>query len=377
MKRPNKGGFKKILRLIALRRLKASRETVPLALGMLFSLLLLSFFGFFTVTVQGELAALANGLPHVAFVRRVADYLRVAAGLLAVATFLTVRTWAKLSSEASGKTAAILNSLGATSAQRRYVRRVELTAQYGAALLVGTTAGAVGGIAVAQNFLENTVDVREKLPIYVILWITVLTASAGVTALCYTLPQISLRRFAPTATERLRRGGQAVSAEAHGYRSSQTFKRQSLLKRLAAKSVDFYKIRYQSLATSLAVSVFYPLLAGLLIFHLLGETVVADTNPYDGIDTAAAVADSIRGLLGMIAVGFLLLTAQGVWSAILLIRAQIAHRKQVGRAYLAMGMTEREFRRVMLLELRVVLLRGSICLLLLFLIANFLFLRII
>lgn len=377
MKRPNKGGFKKILRLIALRRLKASRETVPLALGMLFSLLLLSFFGFFTVTVQGELATLANGLPHVAFVRRVADYMRVAAGLLAVATFLTVRTWAKLSSEASGKTAAILNSLGATSAQRRYVRRVELTAQYGAALLVGTTAGAVGGIAVAQNFLENTVDVREKLPIYVILWITVLTASAGVTALCYTLPQISLRRFAPTATERLRRGGQAVSAEAHGYRSSQTFRRQSLLKRLAAKSVDFYKIRYQSLATSLAVSVFYPLLAGLLIFHLLGETVVADTNPYDGIDTAAAVADSIRGLLGMIAVGFLLLTAQGVWSAILLIRAQIAHRKQVGRAYLAMGMTEREFRRVMLLELRVVLLRGSICLLLLFLIANFLFLRII
>ena len=377
MKRPNKGGFKKILRLIALRRLKASRETVPLALGMLFSLLLLSFFGFFTVTVQGELAALANGLPHVAFVRRVADYMRVAAGLLAVATFLTVRTWAKLSSEASGKTAAILNSLGTTSAQRRYVRRVELIVQYGAALLVGTTAGAVGGIAVAQNFLENTVDVREKLPIYVILWITVLTASAGVTVLCYTLPQISLRRFAPTATERLRRGGQAVSAEAHGYRSSQTFKRQSLLKRLAAKSVDFYKIRYQSLATSLAVSVFYPLLAGLLIFHLLGETVVADTNPYDGIATAAAVADSIRGLLGMIAVGFLLLTAQGVWSAILLIRAQIAHRKQVGRAYLAMGMTEREFRRVMLLELRVVLLRGSICLLLLFLIANFLFLRII
>lgn len=377
MKRPNKGGFKKILRLIALRRLKASRETVPLAFGMLFSLLLLSFFGFFTVTVQGELAALANDLPHVAFVCRVADCMRVAAGLLAVATFLTVRTWAKLSSEASGKTAAILNSLGATSAQRRYVRRVELTAQYGAALLVGTTAGAVGGIAIAQNFLENTVDVREKLPIYVILWITVLTASVGVTALCYTLPQISLRRFAPTATERLRRGGQAVSAEAHGYRSSQTFKRQSLLKRLAAKSVDFYKIRYQSLASSLAVSVFYPLLAGLLIFHLLGATVVADTNPYDGIDTAAAVADSIRGLLGMIAVGFLLLTAQGVWSAILLIRAQIAHRKQVGRAYLAMGMTEREFRRVMLLELRVVLLRGSVCLLLLFLIANFLFLRMI
>ena len=52
-----------LLRRIAVRRLKKSRETVLLALGMLFSVLLVSFFLFFTVTVKGESNILAQGLP--------------------------------------------------------------------------------------------------------------------------------------------------------------------------------------------------------------------------------------------------------------------------------------------------------------------------
>ena len=181
----------------------------------------------------------------------------------------------------------------------------------------------------------------------------------------------------PSAIERLRRRGRSVSTEVHSYRQSKTYRHQSLLKRLATKSVDFYKARYGSLALSLAVSAFYPLLAILLMYHLMNASVMMDTNPFDLADTADAVAASVTGLLAIIAAGFLLLTAQGVWGGVLLIRTQLEQRKPAGRAYLSMGMTERDFRRVMLLEMRSMLLRSALYLLLFLLIANFCFSQII
>ena len=364
---------KSLLRRMATRRLKQSRETVPLALGMFFSILIMTFFLFFTVTVKEEVTALASGLPHVAFLRRVADGMSMAAGLLALATLLNLRVWAKLGNEASAGTVAVLNSLGAKPSQRWYVLWVELLYQYGVSLLAGVTAGSIGGIAVAYSFLGKAADVAEKIPTYTILWSVILALSCGMVMLCYAAPQMTPKRRSPTAVEGLRRKGREVSAQPHGYRASNTFKRQSVLKRLAAKSIDFYKTRYRGLAISLAVSVFYPILAALLIRHLLSATVVLDTNPFDGVDTSAAVEASVRMLLSMTAVGFLLLTAQGVWSGILLARAQAEQRKQTGHAYVAMGMSERDFRRVVSLEWRSLLLRSGIYLLLLFLLGNFSF----
>lgn len=365
-----------LLRRIAVRRLKKSRETVLLALGMLFSVLLVSFFLFFTVTVKGESDALAQGLPHIKFVRSVADGMSVAAALLSVATLMTMRTWAKLSMEASAGTVAVLNSMGATAAQRRYLLLTELSMQYLPSLLVGTTLGGACGLWMGDSLLGGSVDVTANAPAYALLWLAILLVSGGLLVLCYTIPHVRIKGLTPSATESLRRRGRSVSTEVHGYRQSKTYRRQSLLKRLATKSVDFYKARYGSLAVSLAVSVFYPLLAVLLMYHLMGASVILDNNPFDFADTADAVAASVTGLLTVIAVGFLLLTAQGVWGGILLIRAQLEQRKLAGRAYLSMGMTERDFRRVMLLEMRVLLLRSFLYLFLFTLIANFCFLRI-
>ena len=368
--------YKPLLRRIAIRRLKKSRETVLLALGMLFSVTLVSFFLFFTVTVKGESSALAQGLPHITFVRLVAEGMSVAATLLSLATLLTMRTWARLSMEASAGTVAVLHSMGATASQQRYLLLTELSMQYLPALLTGTTLGAVGGLWMSCSLLDGAVDVIAKSPAYALLWLAILLVSGGLLVLCYTVPHIRIKGLTPSAAESLRRRGRSVSTEAHGYRQSKTYRRQSLLKRLATKSVDFYKARYGSLALSLAVSVFYPLLAVLLMYHLLGASVMLDTNPFDPSDTADAVAASVMGLLTMIAVGFLLLTVQGVWGGVLLIRTQLEQRKLAGRAYLSMGMTERDLRRVMRLELRSLLLRSSLYLFLFILIANFCFLRI-
>lgn len=370
---------KKLLRQIAVRRLKKSRETVLLSLGMLFSVLLVAFFLFFTMTVKQGTTALAQGLPHIDFVNSAADGMSAAAGLLTVATILSMRTWARLSMDASAQTVAVLNSLGATPAQRRYLLWTELSLQYLPSLLIGTTVGAVGGIWMSRAWIQQGTaenPLTDMSVVYGLLWLAILLVSGGLLVLCYTLPQIRIKRLTPSTTESLRRRGQSVSAETHSYRQSNTYKRQSLLKRLAGKSVDFYKARYGSLALSLAVSVFYPVLAALLIYHLLDISVILDTNPFDGVNTVEAVIRSVRGLLAMIASGFLLLTAQGVWGGILLIRAQWEQRKLTGRAYLAMGMTERDFKRIMRLEMRSLLLRSGLYLFLMILIANFCFLRI-
>ena len=366
-----------LLRRIAVRRLKKSRETVLLALGMLFSVLLISFFLFFTVTVKGESNILAQGLPHVKFVRSVADGMSLAATLLSIATLMTMRTWAKLSTEASAGTVAVLHSMGATASQRRYLLLTELSMQYLPSLLIGTTVGAVGGLWMSGSLLGGAVDVTASAPAYALLWLAILLVSGGLLVLCYTLPHIRIKGLSPSATESLRRRGRSVSTEVHSYRQSKTYRHQSLLKRLATKSVDFYKARYGSLSMSLAVSAFYPLLAILLMYHLMDASVMMDTNPFDFADTSDAVAASVTGLLTIIAAGFLLLTAQGVWGGVLLIRTQLEQRKPAGRAYLSMGMTERDFRRVMLLEMRSLLLRSALYLLLFLLIANFCFSQII
>ena len=368
---------KSFLRRIAVRRLKKSRETVLLALGMLFSVLLVSFFLFFTDTVKGESNVLAQGLPHIEFVRSVADGMSLAATLLSIATLMTMRTWAKLSTEASAGTMAVLNSMGATASQRRYLLLTELSMQYLPSLLVGTTLGAVGGLWMSVSLLGEAVDTTANITGYVLLWLTILLVSGGLLVLCYTLPNIRIKGLTPSATESLRRRGRVVSTEAHGYRKSKTYQRKSLLKRLATKSVDFYKARYGSMALSLAVSAFYPLLAILLMYHLMDASVMMDTNPFDFADTADAVAASVVGLLTIIAAGFLLLTAQGVWGGVLLVRTQLEQRRSAGRAYLSMGMTERDIRRVMLLELRSLFLRSGLYLLLFLLIANFSFSQII
>lgn len=368
---------KALLRRIAVRRLKKSRETLLLALGMLFSCLLVAFFLFFTLTVREGTSALIAGLPHVAFVRGAADGMKMAALLLTLATALSIRTWAGLSTDASAQTMAVLHSMGATAAQRRYLLWAELSMQYLPALFVGTTAGAFGGILTANALIGRPAEDLVALgAVYALLWVAVLLGGLGILALCYTLPHIRIKGLTPSITESLRRRGRAVSTEEHSYRQSKTYRQQSLLNRLAKKSVDFYQTRYKSLALSLSVSVFYPLLAVLLLYHLLGASVVLDTNPFDGVDTLDAVTGSVMSLLAVIGLGFLLLTAQGIWGGSLLIRTQLEQRRQTGRAYLAMGMTERDFRRVTVLELRSLLLRSLLYLLLFALIANFCFLRI-
>lgn len=365
-----KAAARSLLTQMAVRRIKKSRETVFLMIGMLLSLFMISFFLFFTVTVREGSAGLTEGLPHGEFVNAVVTGLTVAVVLLSVATLLTVRTWAGLSEEASAHNMAVLLSVGATSAQRRRLMGRELSMLYLPPLFIGTTAGAAIGVASGIHFAGVHLGGEDFLP-YALLWSAVLIVGIGLVWLCYTLPRLRIKRVTPSVAESLKRRGKAVSTETHGYRQSKTFREQTLLRRLASKSVDFYKTRYNRLSLSLAVSVFYPILAALLFYHLIGISVTLDKNPFDASGTTQAVTASVMRLFAMIGVGFLLLTVQGVWGAILLIRTQFEHRKTAGRAYVSMGMTERDFRRVMSLELRSLCVRSAVYLLFFVLISNF------
>ncbi len=363
---------KSLLRRIAVRRIKKSRETIFLMIGMLLSMLMISFFLFFTVTVMERSTGLSTGLPHRDFINTVTTGLTVAVVLLSVTALLTACTWAGLSEESSAQNMVILHSVGATNAQRRWLMGKELSMLYFPPLLLGTTVGGVLGAMSGIDFVGTAVGVVEPLP-YALLWVAVLIVSGSMIWLCYTIPKLRIKRVTPSVAESLKRKGRAVFVETHGYRQSKTFREQTMLKRLASKSVDFYKARYNRLSISLAISVFYPILAILLFYRLIELPVTVDNNPFDMVGTSQAVMDSVNRLLTMIGMGFLFLTVQGVWGAILLIRTQFEHRKMAGRAYLSMGMTERDFRRIMRLEIRSLCIRSTVYLLFLVLIANFSF----
>ena len=135
-----------------------------------------------------------------------------------------------------------------------------------------------------------------------------------------------------------------------------------MLKRLAKKSIDYYGTVYNKIALSFASSVMYPLLAILLFWNIGNADIVLDTNPYDGIDTTAAVLAVVDKILVFLGLCFLVLTFVGIMQAVFMARMQILARKESAHIYLSIGMPETDIQKMIRLEIKSVLFRSFICL---------------
>ena len=347
---------------IALRRIKKnSRKSIFLTVAVLFSMLMISFFIFFELQTLAVQNPAYKGLPFTEFMNKVRMSMNVTVVTLVIITFLTVRTYCSMRNEENKEALAVLTSVGATNFQKRKLIATEVAILYLPPTLIGVCLGMIPGVSLGNLFAGVSEISASNYISHVLLALVLVIAGMLLISLCYLLPNISFKRR--SVIQSVKKQNTEASEQRHGYRQSNTFRSKSLLKRLAKKSIDYYGTVYNKIALSFASSAMYPLLAILLFWNIGNADIVLDTNPYDGIDTTAAVLAVVDKILVFLGLCFLVLTIVGIMQAVFMARMQFLARKESAHIYLSIGMPETDIKKMILLEMRSVLLKSFVWLL--------------
>ena len=342
---------------LAWARLRASRRQSLLQAGaVLLSMLALSFFAFLLLDLSA-LSTAGGALPYARFFRELIDLLRAVAGVLIALSLLTLLVYCRTGQERDARFLAALTSLGATAGGRCRVLLYELAVLYTLPMLGGCLLGLLPaawfGSALAASTGLQAPPHSARLALLPAL---VLLGSLLVLLLRYT--PVPGRRTAVIDT--LRRRNAEEEREGHAYRRSRTFRGMPITQRIAKKSVDFYKRPYRRIAWMLAAAMLYPLLGLIVLGSMAGGSIVADTNPFDGVDTEAMTITAVSNLAGLIALAFLLLSLLAVCQVAYLFRLQNEQRGPTLAVYRAVGMAEADIRRLTRYEYRTVALHALV-----------------
>ncbi len=344
---------------IALRRIKKNRrKSICLSVAVLFSMLLISFFIFFEWQTLMTQDPSYNGLPFTAFLNKVRACMNITVAVLVIITFLTVRTYCAMRNEENKDTLAVLTSVGATDSQKRKLTVAELAILHLPSTVIGVCLGIFPGVWLGSLFSGKAQMAASSYWQYGLLALLIVVAGLLLISLCYWLPTVTVKRR--SVIQSVKKQNMRESELRHGYRQSQTFKNQALLKRLANKSMEYYGKVYNKIALTLASSALYPILGVFLFLSIGNEDIVLDTNPYDGIDTAASVLAAVDKILVFLGACFLVLTFVGIVQAFFMARMQALARKESARIYLSVGMPEEDIKKMIRLELRSVCLKAFV-----------------
>lgn len=342
---------------IALRRIQRNwQKSILIAFAITFSMAMIAFFLFFNLQTSLIRNPELHDLPFGKFVGNVSKCMRVTVNVLLITTFLTVRLHCSMQREENAHTRAVLTSIGASGQQKRKLIRIDLLTLYIPPVILGVLLGIIPGIKLGNHFLCISDAAVADLTLYTLTATGIISAGILLILLCNFLPEISFKKRSVIGA--VKKQNSAASETRHGYRQSKTFKNQSLLKRLAKKSIDYYSKTYNPIALSFASAAIYPITMLLFFYHIGNTEVVLDSNPYDGIDTASAVLEATDNILLFLGGCFLALTCIGLAQAFLMAKIQLAARKRSAQTYLSIGMPDRDVRKMIFLELRSVLLRS-------------------
>ena len=356
---------------IALRRIANKwRKALLPALALTFSMMMISFILFFDIQTK-LIPSAADSLPFGNFLSDIRICMRTTATVLSFITFLTVRVHSSMKRDELTDTLAVLTSIGASSKQKNSLILLDMLILSAPPVVFGVLIGILPGIALGNNFVGAPSTSSSYTVLYVTLALMIMTMGMLLIFLCNFLPGITIKKR--TVIGAVKKQNIKASEERHSYRQSQTFKNQSLLSRLAKKSIDYHSKAYSGIALTFASAAMYPLLIILIFYHIRDTEVVLDTNPFDGIDTVTAVLEATDSILLFLCGCFLALTRIGLLQAFFMARIQIAARKESARAYLSIGMTETDVKRMIFLELRSVVFKALAILLLGTFIINFFF----
>ncbi len=356
---------------IALRRIARNwRKNLLSAFALTFSVTMISFILFFelqTILVPNA----ADDLPFGNFLSDVRICMNTTVTVLSLITFLTVRVHSVMKRGEIAHSLAVLTSIGATARQKNNLVFLDMMILSAPPVVIGVLIGIIPGIATANKFVGASGEQGLYMVEYTALALLIIVAAMLLISVCNFLPGIKLKRRAVIGE--VRKQNAKASEERHGYRQSQTFKNQSLLRRLAKKSIEYHSKIYNGIALTFASAAIYPILIVLIFYHIGDTEVVLDTNPFDGIDTATAVLEATDSILLFFGVCFLALTCIGLMQAFLMARIQITARKDSARIYLSIGMTESDVKKMIFLELRSVFSKAFVIFLFSAFVINFYF----
>ena len=334
---------------IAQRRIKQdAKRCILLSSAVMFSMLLISFFIFFSLRVMTAENSYGE-LPFWKFLDGTLDGMRVTVVFLIIITAITTRTYCRLRAQETDRTLAVLTSVGATAKERRALIFEEIRILYIVPVLAGVLTGALSGSYMARYFI----DIKATDPsVYIRFgYAAILLAVLGIVlaALCHIMPE--RKRNKTSVIGKVRRQNAEVSAVSHSYHQSKTYREGSITKRLSKRSIYYYRDTYNKIALSFAASALYPILAFSLIGRIVKIEIVLDENPYGGPDTSAAVFGASSKMLMFLLACFLALTVVGILEALMITRLQIERRRKTARVYRSVGMQERHIRRMIRSEI--------------------------
>ncbi len=339
---------------IALRRLKNNiTKNIYLVIAVFLSMTIISLFVFFQLQTTMVKNPGYAGLPFGEFMGKLRVAMNITVAFLVAITLITVRIHCGMRKEDNLQTLAVLTSVGATGSQKRKLLIADILLLYLPPIVLGTIVGIVPGMKIGNSFGGVSKTPVTSPTLYIIVAALIVIAAFFLVWLCNYLPSFRLRRR--SVIQSVKKQNLKASEERHGYRQSQTYRSQTLLKRLAKKSIDYYSQTYNRIAVSFATAALYPILSVMLFWCIGKADVVIDNNPYDGIDTSIAVLAAMDDLLVFLGLGFLVLTCMGIMQALIMSRMQIAARKSSARTYLSVGMSGEDINKMIHLELRSVI----------------------
>lgn len=361
---------------IAFRRLRKNfSKNFFLEFAIFISVLMISFFIFFEVqTLITRNPAYAD-LPFYEFMDVVRGCMLVAIGVLVVITFIMICTYCSMKNNDNTETLAILTSVGATSSQKKKLMKVEMWMLYVIPTILGTFAGVFPGVITGNVFQGLEITSNYNYFLYTAIVCAIIIISLILIRLCYVIPNIHFKKC--SVIQSVKKQNQEASETTHGYRNSETFRSQALISRLSQKSSDYYKKEYNNIALSFASSILYPVLAILLLWHISRTDIVLDINPYDMFDTSAEVWNVVMNIIMFLGGCFAILTAIGITQSVIMSKMQMAARKQTTKVYAAIGMTDKDIKKMMRQELKSVVLKSIVIVVFATLIINYCFVSIL
>ena len=347
---------------IAIRRLKANKvKNGILAASMLLSMMLVSFFLAFELQILLYPNPDYESLPFGEFMAKVSLYMILSIIVLVLITLLMIRIHCRIRMEENAQLRGILTSIGATGNDIRKIVNTDVRILYLPAVLLGTMIGIIPGAWMGLTFTGMAEVKNLNLFPLLLLFAAVATTGVFLIILCNYLPEISLKR--KSVIQAVKKQNPSASEQTHGYRQSKTFQNQSLLKRLAQKSIDYHGKVYSRIMLLFTSSAIYPLLAVILFWNISKESVVVDANPYDGIDTITPVLEIVGSLLWFLIGSFAILTCVSFIQAMMIARIQISERKKSANVYRLIGMVPEDIDRLIRKELSGVVVRTLVMLL--------------
>lgn len=363
----------KALVKVALARIRRNfKNSILQSAAVFISMLVISFFVCFVLSVQsfkmenpsfgiesvnGEIGLTVISLRK--FFERIIVGISFMAAAIAFLSFFSIFIYARMRLEEDKQFFATLTSIGATNFQKRVISLVEALISYGLPVVAGSFLGVIPSGAFSEMIAATVVD-GYRAPAVNLLLPAALSLFGIVLLLVITrVPGVGRKK---SVIQSVKSHNEREADESHNYRKSYTFRRMPVEKRLAKKSVEYYKSTYRRITFMVICCVMYPVL-GLCFFALLSQTSVTDYTPNSGINVVELIEIFSAKIAVFGFVAFILLGVFGTLQMLYTIRVHSRIRSDAFQSYKSIGMTDISIKKMQKYEYGTVVFNAVIYLL--------------